>query len=190
MGEYRKLDISVVGSGENKAIATDGEDIHEWVLKNFEAGEKAVLISQRSHKFCVGAVEQLDALKSEVIADETCEALREPVLALTKTEIERLEEFLGVELIYGERESHPGKFCISRLALANAFINDVRMGLRIAIDVDSETNKAFGCRFIDCSDMYSEEDKVRFEELSTRPVNRLYELVKDLELTDALPKDK
>lgn len=109
-----------------------------------------------------------DKLSAEVVGK-----LREPILVTTEEELKKLEEFLGVELIAGIRDEYPGKLVISRLALANAFINDADLGLRLAIGFDKESMECTGVKFIRVEDQYSEEELTRAREVSGHLRERL-----------------
>ncbi len=107
-----------------------------------------------------------------VVPPEVVRKLRETVALLDDQQVQTLEDILGVELISGLVEGEPHMHRISRLALANAFINDAKPGLRLAIVVDddvdnSEVSEVY---FIDVWDQYTDDQKSYAEAMASRPV--------------------
>lgn len=112
------------------------------------------------------------------LKQETFDRLRETVATLTVQQAARLEEMLGAELIV--RAGENGAVEVSRLSLANAFINDAEIGLRIALEVETDKGPVTGVRFMSFADDYNPQgfDRARLlHELD--PLKKILALLED-----------
>lgn len=97
------------------------------------------------------------------LSKEIVDKLREPVFILDESEVKELGAMMGVDLIAGTRDDLPeGYYAVSRLALANTFINDAHPGLRIALTVEDD-GTASDVEFHDYSTCYKPEDCMQDE---------------------------
>ncbi len=133
-------------------------------------------------------------MSNEIIppTQEFVDKLREPILILLKDEIEFLEELLGMELIYGVRDEHPGKYCVSRLALAAALFNSAEHGKRLAVLFDDKTFEPEGFGLIDLLPEYNNESLEWAKKVqSSKPLEVLSKLAKgELVLEDFAAGDE
>lgn len=110
-------------------------------------------------------------MKLAEIPQEVANRLIEPLAYLTVPQLDALASILGVEIIAGgPSPESPNRFKVSRLGLANSFINDAKMGLRLAVAVEQDGTASPMAEFIDLEDQYSNEEKVRGRKMMAAPV--------------------
>lgn len=95
--------------------------------------------------------------------------LIEPIAFIDEKTYYALSNILGVELIVTSENAPNGKYTLSRLGLANSFINNAMIGLRLAVKIDDD-GKCSGINFVDLSKRYSESDLEYAKQMHERKV--------------------